>query len=273
MYTEQGKEYLEQKYSTDCKSPYEIAEEQSCYPNLVRRALTYHGFKLRDRSSSQKNSLQTGRLQHPTKGKKLSLEHKQSLGNSMANAWKNMSEEKKKALKEKRAKNWAKMTESQKANFFKRANQALRQATEEGSKFEKYLSSSLMAAGFKVITHKEKFIGQEQMHLDILLPHESIVIEIDGPSHFFPIYGEESLQKRIATDNFKNALLLNAGYVVIRIADFMMKRSETTMRQFTTEFINVIKDLSNNPPINVEDRFIELCIGNRENWEYYKENK
>ena len=43
------------------------------------------------------------------------------------------------------------------------------------------------------------------------------IIEVDGPSHFLPIWGEDKLQKQINADLRKSGTLLSKGYVVIRV--------------------------------------------------------
>ena len=47
-------------YNEDNKSTYEKAESLNTYPNKIRRTLKKHGVPLKDKSSAQKNALETG---------------------------------------------------------------------------------------------------------------------------------------------------------------------------------------------------------------------
>ena len=49
------------------------------------------------------------------------------------------------------------------------------------------------------------------------IPELKTIIEVDGPSHFLPIWGEERLQKQVNADLRKSGSLLSRGFVVIRI--------------------------------------------------------
>jgi very-short-patch-repair endonuclease len=42
-------------------------------------------------------------------------------------------------------------------------------------------------------------------------------IEVDGPSHFEPIWGDDSLSRNQKYDNKKTGLILGKGWVLIRV--------------------------------------------------------
>ena len=54
--------------------------------------------------------------------------------------------------------------------------------------------------------HKKGIVPNSNLEVDIYLPEMGAAIEIDGPSHFLPIWGEEALSKTIKSDNEKNGL-------------------------------------------------------------------
>jgi hypothetical protein len=52
------------------------------------------------------------------------------------------------------------------------------------------------------------------------------VIEVDGPTHSLPIFGEEQLARTIASDLKKNGLLHDAGYGLLRVKQLAKNMSE-----------------------------------------------
>ena len=64
------KEYIIEQYVDEEKSTYEIAQELKTYPNKIRRALNTLGVPLRDKSAAQTVAINSGRHEHPTRGKK-----------------------------------------------------------------------------------------------------------------------------------------------------------------------------------------------------------
>jgi very-short-patch-repair endonuclease len=104
------------------------------------------------------------------------------------------------------------------------------------------------------------------MHIDIFLPGELVAIEIDGPSHFFPIYGEEVLKKKIEADQRKNDLLIGEGFTVIRVMVFKKNTQRASVRDCGAEILKLIKEISETPVLNANDRFFEVEVGDREIW-------
>ncbi len=79
LFTEQGRAYLLEEYIVKVRSTYAIAAERGTYPNMVRRALQSHGFRLRDKSAAQAAALASGRHAHPTKGRSRSAEEREAI--------------------------------------------------------------------------------------------------------------------------------------------------------------------------------------------------
>ena len=261
LHTAEGKEFLKSHFCEKGWSTYQIAESLGTYPNLVRRAMLFHGMKMRSRSDSQKHALESGRIKHPTEGTKRPDDVKRQIGDNLRKAWASIDPDKLSEIKEKCSERWKNMSETDRKNFLSKAAKAVRVTAKEGSKFEKAIYAALITAGFRVTFHKEKFLDYTEMHIDLFLPEEGIAIEIDGPSHFYPVYGEETLLKRIEADNKKNGMLLTEGYIVIRVCDYSRFHSAASLREFNGKLINLIKDIIQNPPVEPKDRLFEINYG------------
>lgn len=205
------------KYFKEFKSIGTISKEHSTYPNNIRRILLKHGYSLRDKSEAQKMSLMTGQHEHPTKGKERSDAVKLKISKGLSANWDSLSEEEKARRANISKENWNNMTATEKEAFRSAATKAILKAAKEGSKIEKLVLSYLTDQGFRPLFHHEMMLPNERLQIDIFLPELATAIEIDGPTHFDPIWGEDKLQKQIAADNEKNGLLLTKGFSIIRI--------------------------------------------------------
>ena len=241
------------------KSTYEIAKDLGTYPNKIRRILIKHGEEVRDKSKAQKVALETGRHKHPTKGKKRTDEEKIKISDGMALHWENMDEDEKDRRATQAKKQWEEMTDVERENLRHAAAQAVRLASREGSKSEKFLREGLTEAGYDVIFHKKGLIPNQNLEIDLFIPELKTAIEIDGPAHFFPIWGEANLNHHIKADAEKNGLILAMGYVVIRVKHLTKNISNKTQRNLlstVSEQLSQIRDKFPQKP----KRFIELEI-------------
>jgi very-short-patch-repair endonuclease len=71
-----------------------------------------------------------------------------------------------------------------------------------------------------------------------------IAIEIDGPSHFLPVWGEEVLNKNKKYDQKKEGLIIGKGWKLIRIIqtkDFSKTRATITYGKL----LEVLKNIDN----------------------------
>ncbi len=218
------------------------------------RALHKFGISLRDKSSAQKEALASGRCKHPTRGKPRSEEEKKNIGEGVANAWKQTGEAEKSRRTLLAKDNWEETPEEKKQVFFKLANEAMRAAAKDGSRLERYLLLGLQRHGVAVEFHKEYFFVREQLQTDLFLPEHNVVIEIDGPSHFFPIWGEESLARHLQADAAKTGLIMQAGYTLIRVKHIKKSCSKNSCEEVLTKILNVIHSISENK----QERYIEV---------------
>lgn len=205
-----------QMYNDNDKSTYEIAKELDTYPNKIRRILLKNGHELKGRSEAQRVALETGRSKHPTAGKKRTDEERVSISQSLVDYWDKMSDKERGRRVELAKSNWGNMSDKQKEEMRAKGIAAIRTAASEGSKLEKFFQKRIEEAGYSVQTHK-MLIAAENLEIDLYIPTLKTIIEVDGPSHFLPIWGDEKLQKQVNADLRKSGVLLSKGYVVIRV--------------------------------------------------------
>lgn len=183
----------------------------------IRHDIISGGIVPRTRSEAQKLVLKQGKSTHPTKDKGHSEETKLKLSEKAGKYWDNVTPE----VYNKRAENaqteFNGRSQAVKDEFFKKSHQAIRAAAINGSKLEQILHVFLIDKGYRTIFHREHLIINEKMHIDIMLPEKSIVIEIDGPTHFQNVFGEKELERVKKSDVEKNGLLIAKGFTVIRI--------------------------------------------------------
>ena len=204
--------YIEEKMSFG-----EIAVKYETYPNKIRRDAIRFNIPIRDKSAAQKNVLSEGKASHPTKGKQRTTEEKNKIAHGVYSAWGNLSEQDRNKRKKESKQRWEKLDDSVKENMLASAYRAIRKSSTEGSKLEKFLLSELIDNGYRVEFHKEQILSNTKLQIDIFLPEQNLAIEVDGPSHFEPVWGEDSLSKNQKYDRKKTGLILGKGMKLIRI--------------------------------------------------------
>tara|TARA_R110002020_G_scaffold5117_18_gene21718 strand:- start:190 stop:978 length:789 start_codon:yes stop_codon:yes gene_type:complete len=251
------KEYIVDQYVNEQKSTYEIAQDLKTYPNKIRRTLNTLGVNLRDKSSAQSVAIQSGRHEHPTRGKKRTEAEKVAISDGMANYWGEMEEDERQRRSDISKKQWAEMSEESKANLRKLAAEAVRKASKEGSKIEKFIYRGLTEAGYDVIFHKRGLVANENLEIDLFVPSIKTAIEIDGPAHFLPIWGQQSLDRHIRSDAQKAGLLINRGFVILRVKNVIRNLSNKNMREALSAVIEQLQKIENKfPPVT--KRLIEI---------------
>lgn len=240
-------------------SLHQIAEKYNTYPNKIKRLLNKHGYQLRNKSDAQKASYDGGRP-HPRAGKNIPEEMKEKIARTLSETWQNMPEKDKKR-RSKLAKNaYNSMSDQEKTELLKKAHEGMREAAKHGSRMEKFVSDALSEAGYNVERHRTGITMDRDLEVDIYLPSVSIVIEIDGPTHFLPIFGEEKLQKHIEADNAKNAILLNHGLVVIRVKCYQKNISNFRLKETAKSVLEFVTKIADNFP-DRKNRLIEIEVG------------
>ena len=235
------REYLIEQYVQRKRSFADIAAEFGTYPNKIRREAIRFGIQPRDKSKAQKNALKSGRHKHPTKGQERSPETKIKISNKVAESWQNISDKEYNKRIKQAQKRWKKMSKDEKKALQKSAGDAVRKAGKEGSKMEKFLLETLRNSGYVVQFHRKGLVPNEKLEVDLFLPELRTAIEIDGPAHFFPIWGEESLARHLKADAQKTGLLITRGFAILRVKHLTKHVSTKHMR-----------DLSNNIMVQLE---------------------
>ena len=254
-----NEEYVIKRYNEN-HSTYSIAKELGTYPKKIERILKKNGYQLRSKGEAQSLAIKSGRTQHPTKGKKRSDEEKLKISVGAAKRWKEMPEKQKEKISKDAKKRWKEIPPDKKRSMQESAGRALRIAAIEGSKAEKSLKNKLMEHGHDVLLHKKNLI-EGKFEIDLFLPEINTIIEIDGPQHFVPIFGEDKLKETIKFDSIKNGLLIQRGYCVIRIKYMCKHLSQSVERKlWNMVSVEVDKIKKRFPPKS--KRLIELEINN-----------
>ena len=221
------KELLIKEYEKSKRSFQDIASSVGTYANKLRRDAIKFKINIRDKSEAQKNALKSGKTQHPTQGKERTADTKLKIGLSVLKSWETMDETSIQRRKDKARKNWDNKSEDEKQNILKQANSAVREASKTGSKLEKFLLTQLLADGFGVEFHKEYSLLNTKLQIDLFIPKLNVAIEVDGPSHFEPVWGNDALKRNKKYDDKKTGLIIGKGLYLIRIKqtkDFSQSR-------------------------------------------------
>ena len=253
-------------YNRGCSS-YEIAESLSTYSTKILRALKFLGKLLhddedyfkRDYSEAQKLALEKGRARHPTEGKKLDSIHKKKIGESRSKAYHSLSEQEKKRISEMSKANWQALGKAKQEEIRSLALESVRQASKLGSKTERHLNNGLSKLGYKVEFHKTDLVFGNTLEVDLFLPEVKTAIEIDGPGHFLPIWGPEKLIKQQIADTAKQGILINSGYVIIRIRQIDKSISLTKMNHLLDLIVKEVESIKNKFPSQTK-RLIEIEV-------------
>ena len=240
-------------------STYQLAEKLNTYPNKIRRALTKLGVQLKTKSQAQKQALSSGRHKHPTKGTIRDSATKVKISESVYTYWQTLSDEDREARAETARINWENMDDAVKENLRYSAGEAVREAAKNGSKMEIFLKNYLTNAGLDVIFHKKGLVINTNLEVDLFLPSLKVAIEIDGPAHFFPIWGQESLKRHIKADAEKAGLLLAGGFVLIRVKHTSKTLTEKHKRDLVAMITEQLKHIDKKFPTK-KNRFIELEV-------------
>ncbi len=246
-------------YTEDMHSTYEIAKKFNTYPNKIRRILIKNNIEIKDKSSAQKNALVKGTAKIPTQGKKRTKEEKLKISASQKKAWENIDPKKYEKHVAQSKQRWAKMSDVQKKEMSTAATRAIQIAGKEGSKLEKFLKKELTKEGYTVEIHKKNLIPNKNLEIDLYLPKIKTIIEVDGPSHFLPIWGEEKLQKQIKSDSNKTGLILSKGFAIIRVKSLLDSVPLSTQEDLKNKLIGMLSSMEKSFPTKSK-RYIEIDL-------------
>lgn len=233
-----------------------IAKKLNTNKSFVRKILLQHNVKIRTRSESQKLSLKLGHSAHPTKGKNRSDEVKNKIGKTVFDKFSQLSDEEKKERSQIHKDAWNELPLEKRKEIQKLGSEGIRNAAKNGSRLEKLIVDVLIENGYKVIWHKQGDLASSKMETDIILPTNNIAIEVDGPSHFDPIWGADKLVKNQQADSRKNGLLISKGYKVIRIKNNLTSFSKIRINLVKTLILELIQNV-----ISSAQTYFEVEVG------------
>jgi very-short-patch-repair endonuclease len=247
---------LKDAYNNQKMSWIQIATELNTYPNKVRREAKRLGIQSRTKSVAQKEALKGGRSLHPTEGKKLHENTKLKISESQGVVWDGLSEKERTKRSEAGKNSWNKKTEKEKQEVIRKGGDAIREASRIGSKLERFLLEALTKRNYRVQFHKEHWLKNQRLETDLFVEDLRTAIEVDGPSHFSPVWGEKNLTKSQQTDLEKTGLILGQGLVLIRIRQ-TKRISQRYLRKILEDLLNILDQISKEFP-KENKRYIEL---------------
>lgn len=247
---------IEKLYEQDKKSFKDIADMVGTYSNKVRRDAIKFKINIRDKSAAQKNALNSGKHCHPTKGKTRDDSTKTKIGLGVLQAWERLSDNELTQRKLIAKNNWENLSDDQKKNMHNKATNAVRHSSKVGSKLEKFLLHQLLADGYTVNFHQEQILSNTKLQIDLFIPSINLAIEVDGPSHFLPVWGEDALKRNQSYDQKKEGLLIGKGLKLIRIKqtkDFSKSRSQIIYSKLKEHIENIKNNKLTNNILTIED--------------------
>lgn len=245
-----------QLYVNEKKSINQVAEDTGIGSGIIKRYLKKVGLT-RTKAEAQAAALEAGRAEHPTAGKKAKESTKVKMSKAMRKAWVDLPQDQKDKRAEISSERWQNMDAQTKADILSKAAKKVRETSKNGSKLEKFVVEKLQDAGYYILQHVKHTFSTSELEMDIMLPAEKIVIEIDGPSHFLPLYGEEVLQKRMEADNRKSGLIVNSGWKMVRVCYMIQNTTKYWFRLTEEKLLDVIAKIKSG---EITTPYIEVKI-------------
>lgn len=259
-FNQDGKDILIQKYHVEKKSIRKIADELLTNFTKIEQAFKFHGIPRRSKSEAQKLALEEGVSIHPTAGKERPEDVKNKISETLHKKYQEESEENKEIIRTLRAENWKKIPWGRRKELDLLARKAVVVARKEGTKLQKFIRRFLKDNGIRCV-YEAKCPGVDDFRIKIFLPEDSICIFTNGPAHYFPIYGEEALLAVKESDKAKNDLILDAGFVIIRIRVLVGNCTRGVMFGFCKKLKAIIDKITANYPTTREERLIYVDLG------------
>ena len=251
-----NEEQIIQLYQEENFSTHQLAEKFNTYPNKIRRILKKHGVQLRSKGEAQKIALEEGRTLHPTKGKEMKASTKLKISEAQGELWDNMTDKQRQERIENGHESWNKKTATEREALIRKAHEGVQEASRTGSKLEHYVLQELTKAGFMVDFHKEHWLQNHRLQIDLFVPELRAAIEVDGPSHFKPVWGIDNLIKNQKADRQKTGLILGQGLVLIRIKQ-EKKISQRYLRHISEKLMPLINSIQKKY-LKKDERYFEL---------------
>lgn len=238
-FADANREFLLTNYNSGRGTQW-LATELNTHRMTVTRALKLLGVQMRTKSESQALNLKLNG--HPLDGTKMSDDTKIKISEGVHNRYSNLTQEEKDRLSQSSKMRWEARPEKEKDKFKKQGILAIRETSTKGSKLENYIYRGLIEAGYDCEQHK-CVLKNDKLEVDILMSKMTVAIEVDGPSHILPVWGDDALSKTHKADSDKNGLLVLNGYKVIRIQNAKKNVSNKVLRDGLAMTIKILEDI------------------------------
>ncbi len=208
-------------YQDEGLSMRQVATKLGVSLATLSRFMRRHGIMSRDKGEAQKNYLKEH--SHQMQGKKHSDKTKKKISKGLGEFWDKLPEEDKDELRKKIGaawrRKWQHMSDNDRRAMMEGLSSRAKEVQGQGSRLERYVAEELRQRGYTVEERSTNYTAGKQFEVDIALPKERIAIEIDGPTHFIPIHGEDHLRQQQERDARKDEMINGAGFNVLRIRD------------------------------------------------------
>ena len=208
-------------YQDEGLSMRQVAEKLNVPLASLSRFMKRHGIVSRDKTQAQKNYLRDHT--HQMQGKRHSTETKKKISKGLGEFWDKLPEEDKEELKRKIGgawkRKWEQMSDTDRRMMMEGLSNRAKETQGIGSRLERFIAEELKKRGYVIEDRTTNYTKGKEFEIDIALPKERIAIEVDGPTHFIPVYGEERLKEQQSRDARKDELINSTGYSMLRIRD------------------------------------------------------
>jgi very-short-patch-repair endonuclease len=208
-------------YQDDGLSMRQVAEKLGVPLASLSRFMKRHGIVSRDKGQAQKNYLRDH--DHQMRGRKHTDATKEKISKGLGEFWEKLPEETKEEVKRKIGsawrRKWEQMTDTDRKTMMESLSSRAKETQGMGSRLERFIAEELRKRGYTVEERTTNYTMGKAFEIDIALPTERIAIEIDGPTHFIAVYGEERLKEQQERDSRKDELINGTGYSMLRIRD------------------------------------------------------
>ena len=208
--------YLEQGLSMRA-----VAKKVGVPLATLSRFMKRVGIGARSKGEAQKNYLKEH--DHQMKGRKHSDETKKKISHSLGDFWDSLDDEQREEVKRKIGsawqRKWAGMSDQERKLMMEGLASKARDAQGNGSRLERFIAEELRKRGYTVEERSTNYTSGKDFEVDLALPKERIAIEVDGPTHFLAIYGDEHLAQQRERDARKDDQVNAVGYNMLRVRD------------------------------------------------------
>lgn len=231
-------------YQDEGMSLRNVAKELGVSLATLSRFMKKVGIQTRDKATAQKNYLKDN--EHQMAGRTHTEETKQKISQGLGEFWDSLSPEASEELRQRIGSGWKRkwesMSEAERHAMMSELSAKSRLSQGNGSRLERFIAEELRSRGFIVEERTTNYTIGKDMEVDLALPSQGIAIEVDGPTHFLPIYGEDHLAQQQERDGRKDQQIIDAGYSVLRIRDNNGPLSQLRMERIVSAINDIIED-------------------------------